>query len=254
MRFSPSKGTKASFADVIPPASLLIVPLEDIAFTILEALKRLKPGSTLMDHFQIGAWARSYPKQDRSAAERRITEAWRLLQHQGYIAQTKVLGSFESWFVTDKGQAVRRPAQLSYGASDLLPIGLLTLPIRESARPLYLAGRFDDACSAAFKEVEIFVRSCCGYPNDVIGVSLMSEAFKPNVGPLADNNAPQSEQKALRDLFVGAIGYFKNPLSHRKLGVKVPAQAASAILLANELVAIAHRHASLSQKNRASQD
>ncbi len=70
----------------------------------------------------------------------------------------------------------------------------------------------------------------------------MSEAFQVNIGPLTLLDAPIAEQKAARDLFTGAMGYFRNPLAHREVGIKESAQAASTILLANELMVTAIRH------------
>jgi hypothetical protein len=70
----------------------------------------------------------------------------------------------------------------------------------------------------------------------------MSDAFKPGTGPLTNLNAPVAEQHAARNLFVGAMGYFRNPLAHRRVSIAVPEQAASAILFANELIVIANRH------------
>jgi hypothetical protein len=37
----------------------------------------------------------------------------------------------------------------------------------------------------------------------------------PNLGPLSDKSLPDVEQLGLRNLFAGAIGYYKNPGSHR---------------------------------------
>ncbi len=46
----------------------------------------------------------------------------------------------------------------------------------------------------------------------------MQAAFRPDEGPLAMPGADKGEQVGLMDLFSGAIGYCKNPASHRSPG------------------------------------
>lgn len=69
----------------------------------------------------------------------------------------------------------------------------------------------------------------------------MREAFKPGVGPLTIQEAPVAEQNAVRDLFCGAIGYYRNPLAHRWIRIDSPQQAASIILFANGTRCHCHR-------------
>lgn len=240
---SATSKNSASFSDVIPPESILIVPLEEVATIILTSLRQAKQGTTIMRHTQISSWAGSYPRTLRSRAERRLTEAWQGLEKDGLIAETRVFGTFESWFVTDKGQNAKQLGKLTYGNDDFLPDALLVDCIREKAKPLYLAGRYDDACVAALRQLEVTIRELSHLDEGFVGTALMREAFKPNVGPLTDLEATPAEQNAARDLFVGAIGFYRNPFAHRNMGITNPAQAASIILLANELTAVARIHA-----------
>ena len=65
----------------------------------------------------------------------------------------------------------------------------------------------------------------------------MRKAFGTN-GPLLDGAATGGEQTARMELFAGAIGSYKNPSSHRNVGLSDPKEAADIIHLANNLLRI----------------
>jgi hypothetical protein len=65
----------------------------------------------------------------------------------------------------------------------------------------------------------------------------MRDAFNPKTGPLSDTQEVPGEQTALMELFAGAIGYFKNPGSHREVELTA-IEAAEAIMLASRLLRI----------------
>jgi len=66
-------------------------------------------------------------------------------------------------------------------------------------------------------------------------VRLMCSAFHPDNGPLTDRGAERGEREAMGSLFSGAIGTFKNPISHRSVNYDDPILAAEAVLLADLL-------------------
>ena len=65
----------------------------------------------------------------------------------------------------------------------------------------------------------------------------MRKAFNVNDGNLADQNLQESEKQAMSDLFVGAIGLYKNPSSHHEVEF-VPEEAAEIIIIASHLLRI----------------
>ena len=67
---------------------------------------------------------------------------------------------------------------------------------------------------------------------------MMRRAFAPDNGLLADKTAPKGEQHALADLFAGAVGSYKNPHSHRHVGIPSAEEAAEMIMLASHLLRI----------------
>ena len=65
---------------------------------------------------------------------------------------------------------------------------------------------------------------------------MMKKAFNPENGPLTDYSADVAEREAMRDLFAGAIGSYKNPHSHRHESIESPREAVEIILLASHLL------------------
>jgi uncharacterized protein (TIGR02391 family) len=102
----------------------------------------------------------------------------------------------------------------------------------------FVRGKFGSAVFEAMKEVEIAVRKASEQPADLLGVNLMRRAFHVENGPLTDLKLPPAERESLLNLFVGSIGYYKNPGSHRETKVDDPLTAIEVIMLANRLLKI----------------
>ena len=69
---------------------------------------------------------------------------------------------------------------------------------------------------------------------------MMSKAFAPGddaLGPLASATSLRPEREALRNLFTGAIGSYKNPHSHRDVALSAE-EAAEMLVLASHLLRI----------------
>jgi uncharacterized protein (TIGR02391 family) len=110
--------------------------------------------------------------------------------------------------------------------------------IATRVRTQFLLGEYELAALAAMREVEIRVRELAGAQARDIGVGLMRQAFKPEGGPLTDATADKGEQEALSALFAGAIGVFKNPVSHRQVDYEDPTLASEVVLFADLLLRI----------------
>jgi uncharacterized protein (TIGR02391 family) len=98
-------------------------------------------------------------------------------------------------------------------------IASLHATILARSGPQFIDGHFDDAILNAFKAVEERLRERVASPNVLYGVDLASAALRVNDGKLVVGTI-QAEQEAVHLLFRGAIGFFKNPQSHRFVGVK----------------------------------
>jgi uncharacterized protein (TIGR02391 family) len=119
----------------------------------------------------------------------------------------------------------------------LLRLDRLDSGLAAKVGPLLLRAEFEQAVFQAYKEVEVRVRKKAGLAEDLVGVALMRTAFQPERGPLTDRTIVAAEREARLALFVGAIGSFKNPPSHREFAVSADA-ATELIYLANYLLRI----------------
>lgn len=174
-----------------------------------------------------------------------LMEAWQWLEREGFIAPkpTSLVGGSsvrgaDAFFVTRRGKRiVTRDDFEAYRKGNLLPKRQLHPIIAQKVWSLFLRGDYDCAIFQAFKEVEIAVRNAGNYAQTDIGANLMRTAFHATNGNLTDHNQPESEKQALSALFSGAIGYYKNPQSHRNVTVTAE-EAAEMIILASHLLRI----------------
>lgn len=112
--------------------------------------------------------------------------------------------------------------------------------IADRVRTQFLLGEHDGAVLVAMREVEVRVRELVGSTDSDLGVPLMRQAFKRG-GPLHDSDMDKGEADATSALFSGALGVFKNPVSHRNVQYDDPTMASEVILLADLLLRILDR-------------
>jgi len=166
-----------------------------------------------------------------------LMESWQRLEAGGLIVQAP-------------GQAARVMTLTTRGkaaAADSAPFKEITVRQRLSREMLheelqgtvyknFAGGNYDTAVRDAFVLVEIAVRDAAHLPNTSFGVRLMREAFDPISGALTNRSLPRAEQERIADLFAGAIGTFKNPLSHRSVGNADPALVMEELMFASRLL------------------
>jgi uncharacterized protein (TIGR02391 family) len=119
-------------------------------------------------------------------------------------------------------------------------IGVDLHPNIRNVRSQFLLGEYDAAVLIAMRTVEERVQELTKGSNSEIGVNLMKQAFGAS-GPLRDEEADKGEADAQMALFWGAIGFFKNPPSHRRVQYEDPTEAAEAVLFADLLLRILDR-------------
>ncbi|WP_117215713.1 TIGR02391 family protein [Allorhizocola rhizosphaerae] len=215
---------------------VVALPLDELALLVLRDAhdnEELNWGNWLNDA------KRAY--SDRLDALQALGEAWGWLQSHGLISWNPSQSHERAFVVSRKGQQVLQDGMPWLRAVERLDISLVP-ELERTARPQFLRGDFETAAFAAMKEVEVQVRAKAGLGNDLFGTALMQKAFRPpknetdTGGPLYRAVLEAGESLAQMYLFMGAIGLFKNPTSHRRVDLSDPTEAAEIVLLADLLL------------------
>lgn len=166
-----------------------------------------------------------------------FAEAWEWLRSNGFICQHPSHG--DNWItVTRKAREVVLEDSFDKWVSDReLPDEMLHPSLRTNSLNLYRQGRYDTAVFEAFKTLEVSIRDTSGLGNELVGTKLASRAFNPEDGELTDKQAEVGERHALMNLMCGALGSYKNPQSHRHVGVEA-AEARDMLIMASHLIQI----------------
>lgn len=169
------------------------------------------------------------------ADRRKLTEAYDWLLFNRLIAAdiTNELGGWA--YVTGLGREVAASADPTrlIEAQSLLGRALHD-SIANAVFKQFVLGEYEQAAVVALRQVEIRVRELGGFGKEDIGVPLMRKAFSEG-GPLADSDQEAGEVQATAHLFAGAIGTFKNPISHRQVDYDDPLEAVDVVFLADLL-------------------
>lgn len=188
------------------------------------------------NNFVLGDMVKSYPRNQHTEVKKVIMEGWSWLENEGLIASDP--DQQGDWiFITRRGERAATPENFqSYRSSNVLKKELLHPRIAEKCWGAFLRGDYDSAVFMAFREVEIVVRELSQQAPEIVGTDLMRKAFG---GPLAPTHLPKAEQDSLGHLFAGAIGWFKNPISHRHVGIGQIDYAVQSLMFASHLVYLA---------------
>lgn len=215
-----------------------------------DAVLQLEPeelGSYVLGHFGpnadtvhrgnfVGDVLKHYQNDDQ--VEKALMEAWSWLIREGLLVEKS--GGHGWCFISRRGQRLReRPQDFeTFRRSNILPKQSLHPVISERVWSNFIRGDYDTAVFQAFKEVEVAVRTASGFSATDFGTPLMSKAFNTNSGPLTDMTLPDAERQAMLHLFMGGVGFFKNPSSHRHVVLNDPREAAEMIAFASLLMRI----------------
>ncbi|HEX3722372.1 MAG TPA: TIGR02391 family protein, partial [Nitrolancea sp.] len=112
--------------------------------------------------------------------------------------------------------------------------------IERRVRRQFLLGECEQAVFVAMKAVEVRVRALAELGDDVVGVGLMTQAFRGG-GPLTDPEAVPGEQVGTMNLFQGAYAVLRNPAGHRDVDYDDVTEASEAIATASLLMRILDR-------------
>jgi uncharacterized protein (TIGR02391 family) len=229
-----------------PLDALSAMSARDLGWMLLPVLARWHQSRGFVPTELVRTLADQYAPRNMGVEEL-LLEGMGYLERIGYLTETMtVSGPWRMLMVTRAGRDAARDAEgPGAHASRALPaVELLHPTIAAEALPEIDRGpdHFADAIFKAYRAVEIAVRNAGGFANDKIGVPLMSAAFGPT-GPLRDLVAEAGEAEAMRSLFAGAVGTFKNPVSHRYVDERDPKQAMRLLAFASVLLEIVDQRA-----------
>jgi uncharacterized protein (TIGR02391 family) len=181
-----------------------------------------------------------YTQQQRQEVEIAVMEALHWLEVNGLLIPASGVNGTNGFRVfSRRGRDVLDRGRFDdYQRAAAFPRTLLHPAIADRVWLSLARGELDAAVFFAFRQVEEAVRKAGGYSATDIGIHLMRRAFDTANGPLTDQGQPQSEREALSHLFVGAIGSYKNPHSHRTVTIADHGEAQEMVMLASHLLRI----------------
>lgn len=181
-----------------------------------------------------------YPDAHLPEIETALAEAWQWLENQILIVPAPGSNGSNGFRVLGRRARDLQTAEQfkAFRQASAFPREMLHRAIAQRSWISIMRGEFDAAVLFAFKAVEVAVREAGKYPDTDIGVNLMRKAFNSENGPLTKATDPAAEREALLQLFVGAIGSYKNPHSHRNVTIGDAPEAQEMVMLASHLLRI----------------
>lgn len=240
-----------------PPEVVLQLNPEELAIPLLKCIIREeeagRDNNLVRENFFGIALTEEFGGEQTIEVAKAITEAWLWLEREIMIAPRPEPGAGRIVYVTKRGKELSEQSDIqTYIRSNLIPSGILDPRLASKIQHLFIRGDYDTAVFQAFKEVEIRVRERASLLQSELGVELMRTAFHDETGALTDYTRDKAERQATSHLFAGAIGLFKNPSSHRDVNWEDPMECAELIYLANHLLRIVEKHASIAQDDTSS--
>jgi len=176
-----------------------------------------------------------------SETKEAVAEAFAWLKSRAYLG-VPPSNNMGAIFVTRAGRRAAEGGIETVRMDDRVQAGIHH-SLERTVRQQFMLGQLELGVLAAFRKVEIRVRSLGQFPNDLVGVSLMTEAFRPvsdqkPTGPLADPESPMAEQEGMMSLFRGVYAVLRNPAGHRDVDYDDPMEAVEAVATASLLMRI----------------
>lgn len=212
----------------------LALPPAELAGPLLHYLALLPDSNGRFHQPNVLGTLRSFAGLELTQA---VAEAWAWLEAQSllvYSVDGVTVG------VTTLSRAAKHIAAThsfdQYRASSALPRAFLHPVIANKAWSLYITADYATAVFAAFKALEIAVAEKSGCAGT--GVALMRAAFHKTTGPLSDFSLLEGEREAMGQLFAGAFGTIRNPVSHRDVEYSDPTEPGEQLVMASHLMRI----------------
>jgi uncharacterized protein (TIGR02391 family) len=202
----------------LPPDQQVYVPELDAWYKAVErVLRRDRPDEAATWWNRILDWRKQYMDGDQPGEGLVVGQ---LMEAIGILTEIKLANT--------------KPSNVPV---DGMAFQALHLRITQKCAALYSSGEYDSAVFMAFRTIEEALRQKLGAAATDLGVMLVSTAFGQKETRLLASDVP-AEQESIHALFRGAIGAFKNPLSHRAVGHSDPTRVFELMALASLLLRI----------------
>jgi uncharacterized protein (TIGR02391 family) len=218
----------------IPASEALAMPVDELALVVLADLVRTRQWNEYNYLVACHADRTGLGYLDNTEAQQAIAEAMGWLRSQGMIARTPAHSADAAIFVTRWGHQALEKSLAEIRAVNRIQVNLHPL-IDRKVRRQFLLGEYENAIFVALKAIEVRVRKLGGYGDEMIGVPMMTQAFKAG-GPLADPTAPPGEVEGTMALFRGAYAVLRNPSGHREVSFDDMTEASEAVMTASLLM------------------
>lgn len=236
-----------TLTQVIPDIDVLLelsnVELAEVLLQLANEFKQngIIHNQTILQQISgIAGGPEGYPQNRHREAEIAIGEAWNWLIVQGLLIPDPGINGNNGWMrITRAGTKLLNDHSFKdYSKSIEFPKTMLHPSIVDEVWIDLARGDYPTAVFKAFRSVEIAVREAGGFADTDVGTDLMRRAFNPNNGPLTNLAHPMPEREALANLFAGAIGSYKNPVSHRTIEIRDVGEAQEMVVIASHLLRI----------------
>ena len=219
----------------------------------LKLLLELRPGGKMDDHGNntssiVGAWMDEYFDVQLTQNERqRLFEGIDELRSANLICQDYEQGpSFV--VLTAKGE------KLAEEGKDPDVYGVQLQEVVKDGELLSTCSDSIDIGEYETARAEEKIRRKAELDENYLGINLVNKALHPEKGLLVITQCKvKSEQEGIYNLFKGAIAFFKNPASHRKVKYEDPLTAIKIIAFAElllQIISTAQINAQLADKEQ----
>jgi uncharacterized protein (TIGR02391 family) len=228
--------------DLIPDAKTVIeMDPSDLGGYILESLLNTpdyRSGWNRMTFFNDAERTYKERGQNADGVAEACAVAWQWLEVNWLVCPRPHDGQHGWCIPTKRGKEVRdRLGVRQLIERSQLPEHFLHATLARDVVPLFFQSRYDLAVFESFHRLEIEIRDAARLGHELLGVKLAGAAFDPEAGALTDKTVEKGERVALMHLMQGALGSYKNPQSHRHVGLD-QAEAREMVMLASHLLKI----------------
>jgi uncharacterized protein (TIGR02391 family) len=233
----PSRHHCGVATSALPRSQVLDLAVDDLAFEILRHLTENPASASRTYVTSIYTWQPIQLGLPWDKVSPRVVEAWDLLLWLGLLSPVEPdENGIGMTTITERGrEIVANDSNLTRARAERrLELGLH--PLLDNARTRFSRRDYEGAVLFAMREIEIEVRRRASLSAADIGVDLMRKAFNPQTGALRDPSLLAAENEATSHLFAGAMGFFKNPSSHREVDLDDPTVVAGILLFADLLL------------------